>query len=93
MAISVILPRALLPYSHGNSALQLDERHGSVADALDEMRRRWPAVVDRVMTEQGTVREHVNVFVGEESIRFTNGLDTALNDGDTIMIIAAVSGG
>jgi sulfur-carrier protein len=50
-------------------------------------------VVDRVMTEQGTVREHVNIFVGEESIRFATGLKTPLSDGDTIMIVAAVSGG
>lgn len=93
MAISVVLPRALLPYSHGNSTLHLDERCASVADALDAVRRRWPAVLDRVMTEQGEVREHVNIFVGEESIRFATGLATPVHEGDTIMIVAAVSGG
>ena len=93
MAISVVLPRALLPYSHGSSTLRLDERCASVADALEVMRRRWPAVLDRVMTEQGEVREHVNIFVGEESIRFATGLATPVRDGDTIMIVAAVSGG
>jgi molybdopterin converting factor small subunit len=45
------------------------------------------------MTEQGVVREHVNVFVGEDSIRFADGLATRVDDGDTIMIVAAVSGG
>jgi molybdopterin synthase sulfur carrier subunit len=50
-------------------------------------------VLDRVMTEQGAVREHVNVFVGEESIRFADGLATRVDDGDTILIVAAVSGG
>ncbi|MFI5256336.1 MAG: MoaD/ThiS family protein [Gemmatimonadales bacterium] len=93
MAVSVVLPRALLPYSHGSSTLHLDERCASVAEALDVLRRRWPAVLDRVMTEQGEVREHVNIFVGEESIRFADGLDTSLREGDTIMIVAAVSGG
>ena len=93
MSISVILPRALYPYARGSSTLQLDDRCSSVADALDVVGRRWPGVLDRAMTEQGEVREHVNIFVGEESIRFADGLATAVEDGDTIMIVAAVSGG
>ena len=93
MAVSVILPRALLTYSRGSSTLELETRCATVADALAELGRRWPAVLDRVVTEQGEVREHVNVFVGEESIRFASGLATPVRDGDTIMIVAAVSGG
>jgi molybdopterin synthase sulfur carrier subunit len=71
----------------------LDDRCNSVADALSAVGKRWPAVLDRVMTEQGDVREHVNIFVGEQSIRFADGLATKVGDGDTIMIVAAVSGG
>jgi len=93
MAVSIVLPRALLTYSRGSSTLELETRCGTVADALDELGRRWPAVLDRILTEQGEVREHVNVFVGEESIRFASGLATLVKDGDTIMIVAAVSGG
>ena len=65
----------------------------TVQDALSAVGKQWPGVLDRVMTEQGAVREHVNVFVGEDSIRFANGLATPVDDGDTIMIVAAVSGG
>jgi adenylyltransferase/sulfurtransferase len=93
MGVSVVLPRALLTYARGSSTLQLDVPCATVADALDELGRRWPAVLDRVLTEQGEVREHVNIFVGEESIRFATGLNTPVKDGDTIMIVAAVSGG
>jgi molybdopterin converting factor small subunit len=93
MAVSVLLPRALLTYSRGSSTLELETSCGSVAGALGELGRRWPAVLDRVLTEQGEVREHVNIFVGEESIRFASGLATPVKDGDTIMIVAAVSGG
>ncbi len=50
-------------------------------------------VRDRVVTEQGQVRPHVNVFVGDESIRFTGGLSTPLSDGAEISIVPAVSGG
>ena len=93
MAVSVVLPRALLTYSRGSSTLELETHCSTVADALAELGQRWPAVLDRVVTEQGDVREHVNIFVGEESIRYTSGLATPVRDGDTIMIVAAVSGG
>ena len=93
MSIAVVLPRALYPYARGSSTLTVDDRCASVAEALSAVGKRWPAVLDRVMTEQGQVREHVNIFVGEQSIRFADGLATRVDDGDTIMIVAAVSGG
>ena len=92
MPLTVVLPRALYPYAQGTGTLSLDGC-ATVADALSAVRQRWPGVVDRVMTERGEVREHVNIFVGEESIRFATGLATPVRDGDTIMIVAAVSGG
>ncbi len=93
MAISIILPHALTPYSRGSSTLVVDEPCATVADALAAVAMRLPAVTDRVLTEQGELRRHVNVFVGEESIRFLDGLDTRVSDGETITIVPAVSGG
>ena len=92
MSLTVVLPRALYPYAHGTGTLRVDGC-ATVADALSAVRQRWPGVADRVMTERGEVREHVNIFVGDESIRFAGGLATPVGDGDTIMIVAAVSGG
>ena len=93
MAISVILPHALTPYSRGSSTLVVDQPCATVADALAAVGARLPAVTDRVLTEQGELRLHVNVFVGEESIRFIDGLATTVADGATITIVPAVSGG
>ena len=93
MSIVVVLPRALYPYARGSSTLVVDEPCTTVSDTLAVIGERWPGVLDRVMTEQGDVREHVNIFVGEESIKFIDGLETKVDDGDTIMIVAAVSGG
>jgi len=50
-------------------------------------------VRDRVLTETGEVREHVQLFVGFESIRFTGGLATAVPEDSEIHIVPAVSGG
>ena len=93
MAISVHLPNALAPYARGAGTLVLEEPCATVAEALAAIAARWPAVTDRVLTERGELRRHVNVFVGEESITFMNGLATPVDDGETITIVPAVSGG
>ena len=93
MAISFILPHALALYSRGSGTVVIEKDCATVGDALAAVAVPWPAVTDRVLTEQGELRPHVNVFVGEESIRYTGGLATSLADGDTIMIVPAVCGG
>ena len=93
MGISVVLPRALLPYARGVGTVQIEESCATVRDALVATATRWPAVIDRVLTEQGALRQHVNVFVGDESIAFLDGLDTRVDEGATITIVSAVSGG
>jgi molybdopterin converting factor small subunit len=93
MAVSVVLPRALTPYARGLGTIELAEPCATVRDALATVSARWPAVIDRVLTEQGELRRHVNVFLGDESIAFLDGLDTAVTNGATITIGPAVSGG
>ena len=93
MAVSVVLPRALTPYAHGLGTVQLDASCATVRDALGQVAARWPALVDRVLTEQGELRRHVNIFVGDESIAFLDGLSTTIGEGATITIVPAVSGG
>ena len=93
MGVSIVLPRALVPYARGSGTVRIDEPCATVRDALSAAAARWPAVIDRVLTEQGQLRRHVNVFVGDESIAFLDGLDTRVGDGETITIVPAVSGG
>ena len=93
MPVSVVLPRALTPYARGIGTVQVEKPVGTVRDALVVLAAQWPALVDRVLTEQGELRRHVNVFVGDESIGFLDGLNTAIGDDTTITIVPAVSGG
>jgi molybdopterin converting factor small subunit len=46
-----------------------------------------------VITEQGAVREHLNIFVGNEDVRYTGGLGTRLPASAVISIVPAISGG
>ena len=93
MAISVIVPNALTPYTRGVGTLVVSERCSTVAEALAAVASKLPALTDRVLTEQGEIRRHVNVFVGEESVKVLDGLATPIEDGTTITIVPAVSGG
>ncbi len=53
----------------------------------------YHGIRDRVATEQGQIREHINIFVGNEDVRYTGGLQTRILDGAEITIIPAISGG
>ena len=64
-----------------------------LADALSALWVLYPGLRDRVATEQGEIREHINIFIGEEDIRFTGGLTSRLSAGSEISIVPAISGG
>lgn len=95
MPVRFLLPAALRPYAGARAGVELPDRPvpATVRGALEALRRLHPGVLDRVLTEQGEVRRHVNVFVGDENIRHTGGLDTPVADGAEIAIVPAVSGG
>ena len=93
MPVRVRLPAILRDLPGSRATVELPGRFLSVSDALDALWREVPGVRDRVLTETGEVREHVQVFVGYESIRFTGGLATAVPDDVEIHIVPAVSGG
>jgi molybdopterin synthase sulfur carrier subunit len=93
MPITVALPSALQPYAEGSTEVRLDGGCATVGEALRALAGRYAGVTDRVMDERGAVRQHVNVFVDGENIRFLDGLRTPLEPASTIVIVPAVSGG
>ena len=93
MAVTISLPGALAPYAEGRRRVTLEPPGATVGQALEQLWRLYPGLRDRVLTEEGRVRPHVNVFVGTDSIRDTGGLATPVPDGVEIAIIPAVSGG
>jgi len=62
-------------------------------DALQILFQVCPGIRDRILTDQGEIREHINVFVGIEPARYTGGLSTPVVDGAEISIVPAISGG
>jgi len=93
MAVTFWIPGALRPFAGGLSEIAIEPCPPTLADALTQIWKRYPGIRDRVVTEQGQIREHINIFVGSEDIRYTGGLQTVLTDGAEISIIPAISGG
>jgi sulfur-carrier protein len=75
----------------GNEA-ETEVEGSSVGEALDALYERYEGLRDRI-TEDGELRRFVNVYVSGEDIRFGEGLDTPVDDGDEITILPAVAGG
>ncbi len=93
MAVRCHVPGYLRAFTSGQSIVWLEGSPATVGEALALLWSLHPGVRDRVMTERGEVRPHVNVFVGSENIRYTGGLGTPIADGREISIVPAVSGG
>jgi MoaD family protein len=93
MAVTVRIPSYLAEFAQGQTALTLETASRNVRDLLADLWRQYPALRDRVVDEQSEVRQHINIFVGEDAIRHASGLDTPVSQNDEIMIVPAVSGG
>jgi len=93
MAITFHIPGPLLSFAEGRSQVEIRERAATLSEALQALWAACPGMRDRVVTEQGLIREHINIFVGKEDVRYTGGLATPLPPNPDISIIPAVSGG
>lgn len=65
----------------------------TVAQLLEEIDRRYPGLKDYLVDERGALRQHVNIFVGEDLVRDKEALSDALDPDDQVYILQALSGG
>ena len=86
--IRVMLPSQLQAYSGGVSCVEA--AGGTIAEALDDLDRRFPGIRFRVIDEQDRVRPHMRLFVGRNAVR---DIRLPLADGDELLIFGALSGG
>lgn len=91
MPASVRIPTILRPYTGGSS--EVTASGDTLAAVLDDLEASYPGVRARVLDDSGELRRFVNVYVGNEDVRFLDGLATATPDGAQISIIPAVAGG
>jgi len=91
MSIRVRIPTALRPYAGGNAKVEVEGRTvGAVLGAVDEVH---PGFAGAVFEASGRLRRFINVFLGDEDVRYLEGLETPVPDGAEIVILPAVAGG
>jgi molybdopterin synthase sulfur carrier subunit len=92
VAVTIHLSGHLKPYTGGAVEVNLPGEFATVGDALESLWREHIALRDRVLTEQGEIRQHVNIFVGSDDVKRLKGLQTSVRS-NKIHIFNAVSGG
>jgi sulfur-carrier protein len=90
MTVTVKIPTQLRGVTEGESEIEVDG--DTVGEALDAVFDQHAELRERI-TEDGGLRRFVNVYVSGEDIRFQEGLETELSDGDEVTILPAVAGG
>jgi molybdopterin converting factor small subunit len=94
MQISFHIPGALREFTEKKGTVQVEVEAGvSLLEALQALFAAYPGLRDRVLTETGETRRHVNIFVANENVRYTGGLATTVVPGIEVSIVPAISGG
>ena len=88
---TVRVPTQLRTLTGGASEVPVEG--DTVADVLASLDTAHPGFRDRLFDDSGKLRRFVNVFVADEDVRFLQGLDTEVADGQTVSIVPAVAGG
>ena len=95
MAIEVRIPTSLRTYTGGEKAV--DATGATLAELIDDLESHHPGIRERLLEakdgEEADLRRFINVYVNDEDVRFTGGLQTELSDGDQVVVLPAVAGG
>ena len=90
MAVEVRIPTILRTYTGGAKAVAGDG--ATLAAVIDDVESRHPGLKDRLVEEAG-LRRFINVYVNDEDVRFSGGLEAPTADGDVVVVLPAVAGG
>jgi sulfur-carrier protein len=91
MAITIEIPTAFRRFAEGSP--KVDSGATTVAEALNDLTAKFPALSRHVRDEQGQIRQFLNVYLNEEDIRFLNGESSPLKDGDRVLLVPSIAGG
>ena len=90
MAVEVRIPTILRTYTGGEKAVSADG--STLFEVVENLEANHPGIKERLI-DGAELRRFVNVYVNDEDVRFTGSLETALSDGDEVVVLPAVAGG
>ena len=88
---TIFIPTALRAFAGGNATYNVPAT--TVGQALGQLTAEHPDLRKHLYTDEGKLRSFVNIYVGEEDIRYLDEMDTKLTDGVIVALIPAVAGG
>ena len=91
MTVSVRIPTILRTYTGGES--EVSATGDTLSAVLDDLEASYSGIRGRIIDESGALRRFVNVYVGNDDVRFLENLETPTPDGVQISVIPAVAGG
>jgi MoaD family protein len=91
MAVKVLIPTPLQKFTNNQATLECSG--SSISELLESLEQNYPGIKSRLCDEQGQPRRFLNLYVNSEDIRFLEGTQTALKEGDEVSIVPAVAGG
>ena len=91
MSVSVRIPTILRTYTRGES--EVTAEGSTLAEVLDDLDARYAGIRGRILDEAGQLRRFVNVYVGNDDVRFLDNLQTPTPEGAQVSVIPAVAGG
>ena len=91
MPVKVRVPTPLMKLT--NNQAEVTAEGGTIADILNNLESQFSGIKERICEENGTPRRFINIYLNEEDIRFLDGENTKIKDGDEISIIPAIAGG
>ena len=91
MPVTIEIPTAFRRFTDG--AQKFDSSAGTIADALNELTTRFPAVARHVRDDSGQIRQFLNVYLNDEDIRFLGGESCSLKEGDRVLLVPSIAGG
>lgn len=90
MAVTVSIPTILRPHTGGEK--RVNANGDTLAAVIADLEANYAGISERLV-DHGKLHRFVNVYVNDEDVRFSGGLDTAISDGDSVTILPAVAGG
>ena len=91
MAVSVLIPTPLRNLTGGQDTVSAEA--STVSALVDTLEQQHPGLGGRLRGDDGSLRRFINIYVNDEDIRFLQGAETPLKDGDQVSIVPAIAGG
>ncbi|KUH80326.1 MULTISPECIES: MoaD/ThiS family protein [unclassified Mycobacterium] len=90
MTVNVSIPTILRPHTGGEK--RVTANGDTLAAVIGDLEANYSGISERLM-DNGKLNRFVNIYVNDEDVRFSGGLDTTIADGDSVTILPAVAGG